>query len=291
MPMKPEVPIETFEVYAKGLDHPECCAFDAHGNLWAGGEDGQVYRISKTGEVDEVARIGCFCGGLAFSPQNQLFICVPKLGVVRVESSGQWAVFADGANGVKLREANFPAFDTRGNLYVSDSGQWKGTDGRLVRFDLRGQGTEVATGLGYANGLALSAGEDVIFLVESDTNTIYRIPLLANGEGQAAEVYARPVGHVPDGLCLDAAGNLLVTSYGSHEIFRISTEGRISLLAQDPNGILLGGPTNLTFGGRHNDEIYVANLNRWEITRARVGLKGLLPVNLRQNGDATIRTH
>ena len=80
---------------------------------------------------------------------------------------------------------------------------------------------------------------------------------------------------------MDSAGNLLVTSYGSHEIFRISPAGEVSLLAQDPNGILLGGPTNLNFGGPGYDEIYVANLNRWEITRARIGLKGLPPVNLR----------
>jgi gluconolactonase len=76
-------------------------------------------------------------------------------------------------------------------------------------------------------------------------------------------------------------GNLLVTSYGSHEIFRISPECEIFLWAHDPNGILLGGPTNLAFGGPAHDEIYVANLNRWEITRARTGLKGLTPVNLR----------
>jgi len=139
--MKPEVPIERFEVYAKGLDHPECCAFDTEGNLWAGGEEGQVYRISKTGEVDEITRIGSFCGGLAFSPKQQLFVCVPKLGVVHVERSGRWTVFADAAGGKKLREANFPAFDSRGYLYVSDSGQWMGTDGRFVRFDPQVVGT------------------------------------------------------------------------------------------------------------------------------------------------------
>jgi gluconolactonase len=281
MVMKPEVPIEKFEVFVRGLDHPECCAFDKEGNLWAGGEAGQVYRISKAREVEEVARIGSFCGGLAFSPEQELFICVPKLGVVRVERSGRWTVFAEAANGVRLREANFPAFDSSGNLYVSDSGQWLGTDGRLVRFDAHGVGTEVRGGFGYANGLALSANEQFIFLIESDTNTVSRIPLSASLPAAPPEVYARPVGHVPDGMCMDAAGNLLVTSYGSHEIYRVSPDREVCLLAHDVNGILLGGPTNLAFGGSNYDEIYVANLSRWEITRARVGLAGLPPVNLR----------
>ena len=50
-PMNPEIPIDRFEVFASGLDHPECCAFDRDGNLWAGGEAGQIYRIDPTGKV------------------------------------------------------------------------------------------------------------------------------------------------------------------------------------------------------------------------------------------------
>jgi gluconolactonase len=67
---------------------------------------------------------------------------------------------------------------------------------------------------------------------------------------------------LPDGLCLDAEGNLLVTCYGSHEILALDPQGRISLVAHDPNGIMLGSPTNATFGGPDYDEIYVANLGR-----------------------------
>ena len=39
-----EIPIESFEIFATGIDHPECVAFDCHGDLWAGGEAGQIYR-------------------------------------------------------------------------------------------------------------------------------------------------------------------------------------------------------------------------------------------------------
>ena len=48
--MNPEIPIDRFEVFASGLDHPECCAFDRDGNLWAGGEAGQIYRIDADGQ-------------------------------------------------------------------------------------------------------------------------------------------------------------------------------------------------------------------------------------------------
>src|SRR5688500_9082229 len=42
---EPLIPIDRFEIFSNGLDHPECLAFDRDGNLWAGGEAGQIYRI------------------------------------------------------------------------------------------------------------------------------------------------------------------------------------------------------------------------------------------------------
>ena len=46
------------------------------------------------------------------------------------------------------------------------------------------------------------------------------------------------------------------------------------LLAHDRWGILLGRPTNLAFGGPNFDEIFVANLGRFTITRAKLGVRG-----------------
>ena len=157
-----------------------------------------------------------------------------------------------------------------------------GNIGRLLCFDSSGAGTEIAGGFGYANGLALSEDESCIYMAESDTRKIYRIRL-KNGQAaaNAVEVYAESPGAVPDGLALDEEGNLYVTCYGSHALYRIDPARSVHLLAHDPNGMMLGGPTNLAFGGPDFDWIYVANLCRWTITRTRVGRKGLRPINLR----------
>jgi len=281
--MQPEISIESFEIYAKGLDHPECCAFDHEGSLWAGGEAGQIYRIDRKGQVEEVARVGGFCAGIAFSPDQVLYVCNPALGIVRVERNGQHVVFAEACAGHRIREANFPVFDRSGHLYATDSGEWKGTVGRLMRFEPDGTGIDVASGYGYANGLALPLDEKAIFMVESDSDSVYRIELLDEGTRSGSiEVYAKNIGHLPDGLCLDAEGNLLATSYGSNEILSVDRQGKVSLVAHDPIGVMLGNPTNVTFGGDNYDEIYVANLGRWAITRARLGRKGMPLVNLRQ---------
>src|SRR5207248_8374718 len=80
--MQPIVPIEQFSIFASGLDHPECCAFDSRGFCWAGGEAGQVYRIDPAGKVQTVCSLGSFNGGVAFSPDDELFVCNPAQGVV-----------------------------------------------------------------------------------------------------------------------------------------------------------------------------------------------------------------
>ena len=281
--MQPEIPIEEFEIFATAIDHPECVAFDRNGTLWAGGEAGQIYRISRDGKTELVANLGSFCAGLAFSPADELFVCNPALGIVRVNPSGEFSVFAARAGEHKLICPNFGVFDSAGNYYVTDSGQWKKDNGFLIRFLPDGKGQVLAGPFGYANGLALSADEKFLFMVESNTNSVFRFSLAAGGTVSAPEVYATDCGRFPDGLTLDAEGNLHVCCYASDEIWRINPAREKTLFAWDPWAIRLGSPTNMAFGGPNMDELYVANLARTTITRARVGRRGQALVNQRNH--------
>jgi gluconolactonase len=47
-----------FSVAAEGLDHPEGLCVDAGGELYAGGEAGQVYRVSASGDVSVLPNLG-----------------------------------------------------------------------------------------------------------------------------------------------------------------------------------------------------------------------------------------
>src|SRR3954453_20488686 len=112
---EPEIPIERFEVFATGLDHPECLAFDRAGDLWAGGEAGQVYRIDPAGRVTTVATLGGFNAGIAFSPlDHALYVCNSVLGLVPLGPDGRHTVFAAEADGHRIVYPNFPVFDRRG---------------------------------------------------------------------------------------------------------------------------------------------------------------------------------
>ena len=276
--MTPEIAIERFEVFASGLDHPECVAFDRDGNLWAGGEAGQVYRVDPAGRVETIAALGGFTGGIAFSPNDELFVCNPSLGVVRVGRNGRHELFASHAGGHKLATPNYPAFDAAGNLYVTDSGQWKKRNGCLLRFDAAGTGRVLTGPLGYANGLALTDDGMRLYMVESDTNSVLRFDIDNDGACSGAEVFATDVGRMPDGLALDERGNVYVSCYASDDIHRLTPDGERTLFAYDPFAILLSRPTNMAFD---EDWMYVANLGRTTVTRAKIGVRGQKLVNLR----------
>jgi gluconolactonase len=279
--MNPEIPIERFEVFAQGLDHPECCAFDREGNLWAGGEAGQIYRIDSAGKVETVANVGGFCSGIAFMPNDrELLACVAGVGVVRVSKNGKYGVIATHAGEHKIAAANYPVVDRRGRVYVTDSGQWMKRNGLVLRFDPDGGGEVVAGPFGYANGLALSADERQLYMVESDNDSVIRFEIDADGRLSEGEAYVSQVGRFPDGLALDAQDNLYVCCYASDEIWRIGPDRTKTLVAHDRWGIRLGRPTNLAFGGANFDEIFVANLGRYTITRARLGVRGQPLANL-----------
>jgi gluconolactonase len=268
---EPEIAIERFEVFASGLDHPECLAFDRDGHLWAGGEAGQVYRIDASGQVETIATLGGFSGGIAVSPRDHRpYVCNPSLGVVRIEPDGRYTVFASGVQGYTLVCPNYPVFDRRGRLYVSDSGNWKKGNGLLLCFEPDGSGRVIGGPFGYANGLALTADERWLYMAESDTDRVFRFELTETGELGRPELYAESVGRLPDGLALDNGGNLYVACYASDEIWRVTPSRAKMLLAWDHHAILLGRPTNLAWGGANLDMLYVANLGRTTITRTHL---------------------
>lgn len=277
-----ETPIENFEVFATGIDHPECIAFDRYGDLWAGGESGQIYRISPEAKVQLVTKMGGFCAGLAFSTNDELFACNPGLGIVRVAASGEFSVYATHVGEQKIVCPNYGLFDSAGNYYVTDSGHWKKNNGYLLRFreaansptSSQGVGEILGGPFGYASGLALSADEKSLFMVEGNTDRVLRFEIQNNGSLTGPQVYAEACGRFPDGLTLDADGNLYVCCYASDEIWRISPGGEKTLFAWDRWAIHLGSPTNMAFGGPEFDHLYFANLARTTITRVKTDRRG-----------------
>ena len=69
-------PVSEVRNFVSGLDHPEGVAVGRDGALYAGGEAGQVYRISPEGaEVKTLGNTGGFCLGITLDKEQNLYIC------------------------------------------------------------------------------------------------------------------------------------------------------------------------------------------------------------------------
>lgn len=262
---------------ATGLDHPEGLAVAVDGSIYAGGEGGQVYKIEPgAGKFEIVAETGGFCLGVTLDRKENIYICDPgRRALLRVTAKGEVETLVESVDGRRLVNPNFSVFDPAGNLYFSDSGEWKKANGVIYRLRTDGECELFCAGpFHFANGLALDRKGCFLYVVESNLDRVLRIEIRSDGAASAPEVFADGLVRVPDGLAFDADGNLYVTTYASNCIYRVTPGRRNQLLCQDVENLLLCQPTNCAFGGSEFDQLYVANLGRNHISVLDLKIKG-----------------
>jgi gluconolactonase len=282
--MDPLLPMERVEVFFDGtfseprLRHPEGVAIDKEGNIWCGGEGGEIYRIESDGsDLELVASTEGFTLGLAFDANGYLYTCDLKhASVFRLSiTDGELERFAVGTEARKIRIPNFPVVDERRNcLFVSDSYDMEKPGPGVWKFDLdTGEGSLWHDRpMTFANGMALSAAGDFLYVAETFARKISRIPILEDGTSGESTTFVEGIERLPDGLAFDVSGNLYVSCYEPSRIYRVSPDRKIDLLVDDPEAHTLCHPTNCAFRG---EELFASNLGRWHITRIDVGIEGL----------------
>ena len=226
--------------------------------------------------------VGGFNLGLTFSKVQELYVCNFKLpALIRMNREGCILSSWERVGTRKLINPNFSVFDSEGNLYFSDSGHFEREDARVYRLRPNGRAEMFAGPFAFANGLALSADERFLYVVQSTKDNVLEVEIRGDGSAGSQRVYASGLHRVPDGMAFDAQGNLLVTCYASDNVYKVTPRGKVSLLAWDPQGVMIARPTNIAFGGPNFDQIYLANLGRWHIATAPAGMRGQLLANQR----------
>ena len=196
-------------VIAAPLDHPEGITTGPDGELYAGGEAGQVYRIDRdTSEPIEIANTGGFVLGLCLDAAGMIYLCNmdAKPAVLRVDpATGNIDTWCDSAGGGPLETPNFCSFAADGSLYFTDSGteDMDIQNGRLIRVPPGGGDGEVLDlgPLHFPNGMCIDADGNPVFL---ETLT----PRLSRVVDGKLELLADLAGNSPDGVTLCADGGL-----------------------------------------------------------------------------------
>ena len=265
--------IDEVTIVADGLDHPECVAIHPiDGSVWAGGEGGQLYRISGDGKtVEEVANTGGFTLGIAFSPDNSWIAmcdlkkkCVWKYDI----TSGKTELFATGTKDRNFITPNYPIFDKEGNLYVSDSGNFRKVNGCIYKFNTLGDGEVWHEGpFSFTNGLALSGDQKKLFVVCTWLPGVEAIDILSDGSAGARNVVVTLPQTCPDGIAVSNSGELYISCYAPNAIFRIDDNGEVHTLISDWESHTICNPTNIAFNPHNPNELFIANLGRWHIAK------------------------
>ena len=283
---KTVLPIEAAKVFFGGifaepvrLAHPEGVAVDPRdGAVWCGTETGDLLRIEPDGSaMRAVACTNGWIAGIAFAGST-LFACDIRHGAVFALDTDNRVLrkFSD----VPIQIPNYPVVDLkRGRLYVSDSHSFETPGPGVWSFDLKtGQGTLwFADDLRFANGMALSADGNGLYVVESMAQRVVRIPINADGTPGKPETVVSGLAEFPDGIALDASGALYISCYEPSQIYRYDPVRGLEVFVRDRVATLMCHPTNIAFRGT---TLFATNLGRWHITEIATTAEGA-PVPVR----------
>jgi gluconolactonase len=268
--------LDRFEELVDGLNHPEGVAwspFDAC--VYAGGEGGELYRISLDGTVELLGSSGGSMLGVCVDGNNRVYACDAGLGeVVRMDpSTGEIETYARGVDSEDLDTPNVAAFDAVGNLYVTCSGE----DGRpeIVRVQPGGKTERWTDSIPrYPNGCVVTPDGSALLVVEAKAERVARVPILPDGLAGEPETVIDLPDTDADGLALDDRGGLWATLYRPDGLVRIAQDGRIDRAIDDHLASTFDAPTNIAFVGENLDRAVVANVGGRHLLIGDLGVAG-----------------
>ena len=268
-----------FVPFADGLDHPEGVTWALDGFVYAGGEAGQIYRVSlNDGSFEEIGNTGGFILGLAADADNNIYACDMNLGaIMKITPVGKVSKYSD--NTEPIAAPNYPVFAKDGTLYFSASGEFLGNTGKLYRIPPNGS-TELLSEdfTAFPNGLALSPDGHYLYVVLSTKPGVERAEILPDGSlGQAEEVVTIEK-TVPDGIMFDTKGNLYIACYTPNVIYRLTPDGQLDKLVEDWMSTTLSAPTNIVFAGDDLKTLVIGSLARWHLSKGKMPVAGV-PLN------------
>lgn len=270
--------LDRISLLGGGLDHPEGIAWSPSGFIVAGGEAGQIYRVTLEGDVTEVGTTDGFIYGVALDADDRVYACdFARAELCRIDPDGSVTVLSAGTSERPMVVPNFAAFDDDGNLYVTDSGTWGEDEGVVYLITPDGRTRIWADDVPrFPNGCCLTDDGDALLVVESRARRVARILIGPDGSAGPAETVVTLEGSQPDGIALAADGRtMLVGCYRPDRVYVVDPDGRAEVLLEDPDGVMLNQPTNVAFVGPSLDAVAISSLGGWSLGLADVGLRGM----------------
>ncbi|MBP7336294.1 MAG: SMP-30/gluconolactonase/LRE family protein [Niveispirillum sp.] len=294
-----------------GLTKPEGVVTTPDGRLIVSDPDGAVAILSPDGGISRIGKAPA-ATGLAMDRQGRVIIANFGLladgnGPLQRLDLGTGAVetLADSLDGRRLVASNAPAIGPGGEVYCSHS-TWANpanigtTDpaGFVYKVAADGRVSRVCDGIRGANGICFDRDFRHLYVAQTAAGTIlryrrgadgsYRDPVqygpvlgLAPDNLSAGDIYGRmapaeraALGH-PDGVALDAAGNLWVTLPFANRVVAITPTGQVVTILSDPEGQVMQMPTSLAWGGADLCDLSIVSRRNGAVLTLRTPIPGL----------------
>ena len=281
------VRLVTLPAYTEGV------VFDRDGNGYCS-HDKAVTRFTLDGKHASWAETGGPNGHKILADGTHLLCDRSHRAVLRLSADGKLLdpAAAKAVDGKPLEGPNDLTLDTaNGGLYFTDpeNSSAEKPIGAVYYVDATdgtGKVHRVDDGLAYPNGIVLTPDGKRLYVGESQRNRVHVYDVTAPGKVANRRVFAElptadkaagQIDNQPDGMCLDAAGNLYVAHYGMRQVQVLDPQGK--LIARLPGGNLT--TSNVAFGGPGADQLFVtgalpeAEGGKGAVFRLDLGVKGL----------------
>ena len=185
------------------------------GRLWVSDWGAQeVIAVDLEGKSEVMAHVHfpSFPMCIDWLPDGRLLIVSGRQGLLmRIESDGSLVTHADLSG---LAEKGHPwneiVVDGRGNAYINNQGfNFPGGEfvpGTIALLKPDGSARQVAGGIAFPNGMAVTPDNEMLIVAESYGNRLTAFDILSDGSLANRRVWADLGDGVPDGICLDAEG-------------------------------------------------------------------------------------
>ncbi|WP_157977804.1 SMP-30/gluconolactonase/LRE family protein [Paraburkholderia kururiensis] len=229
-------PTATARTIVDGLQFPEGTVFVGTTLYFVDYGRSEVLRIVG-GEAQRVwQRDGCGANGLAPSGDGLLVACYDSGAIVEITTDGRTLreINTDDA-GNPLIHPNDLTADHHGGVYFTASGS-ADTPGKVFYRDTAHHVREVATGIRYANGVAVSPDNGTLYVAESDAARVLAFTIRGSAQLSHRRLFAAQTAFgplaantrfTPDGVRTDAHGNVFVAQYDGGGFAVFAADGRL----------------------------------------------------------------
>ena len=257
--------------------------------LWIDITTGRILRhhLGGEGTADtEVARFDQPVGAIAPCRGGGLLAALAD-GIVHRDPEGRIERLVDTSRSAPRHRFNDGACDSRGRFFTGSTALEFGSElGALYRLDPDGTFTVALDGLAFPNGIVLTPDGKKLYLAESQKNCVHVYEVTGPGKVGKRKLFADlprkremtpQIDNQPDGMCLDAAGNLYVAHYGMKQVQVLNPEGK--LIRQFDGGNVT--TSNVAFSGPKMDQLFITGgigpeAGEGGLFRIDIGVKGLV---------------